>query len=44
MDQKLEAFSNKYLKRLVKSGMKGLFSNWKKTAFLVNFFTAYPIF
>ena len=30
MDQKLEAFSNKYLKRLVKSGMKGLFSNWKK--------------
>ena len=26
------------------SGMKGLFSNWNKTAFLVSFFTFYPIF
>ena len=37
-DSKLEAFFYTYLKLLIKSGMKGLFSNWNKMAFLVNFF------
>ena len=43
-DSKLEAFFYTYLKLLIKSGMKGLFSNWNKMAFLVNFFTFWPIF
>ena len=32
------------LKLLIKSRMKGLFSNLNKISFLINFFTFYPIF
>ena len=44
MGLKLEVFSQTYLKLLIKSGTKGLFPHWNKTAFLVNFFTFYLFF
>ena len=42
-DSRLEIISWTCIKLLIKSGTKGLFLNWNKTAFLVNYFTSYLI-